>query len=251
MWQAVYADLKNEGLEIIAVAFDTAGKAAVEAKIRAADCAERPAVLARLMGWSPELWARQAPPTYPCLIDEAHVVAELYGMVNVPQGVWIDEAGRIVRPAESAGTSDMVQHMNRETFEIPDEAAAHGMAVRNTYIDALRDWVRRGSASPYALSPAEVRRRMQGPSEADVRAATHVRLGRYLYTKGELEAAKHHLREAVRLCPQKWNYRRQSNMLDPQSVGELNADPDFFNSVDTLMREGVPFYPPADFSIAS
>ena len=145
----------------------------------------------------------------------------------------------------------MVQHMNRETFEIPDEVAAHGMATRNTYIDALRDWVRRGSASPYALPTAEVKRRMQGPSEADVRAATHVRLGRHLYTKGELEAAKHHFREAVRLCPQKWNYRRQSNMLDPQSVGELNAGPDFFDTVDTLMREGVPFYPPANFSMAS
>ena len=30
MWQAVYAELKGEGLEIIAVAFDTAGKAAMQ-----------------------------------------------------------------------------------------------------------------------------------------------------------------------------------------------------------------------------
>jgi tetratricopeptide (TPR) repeat protein len=248
VWQVVYEELKGQGLEMIAVAFDTGGKAAVEEKIRAADCKERPEVLARLMGWAPDLWARQAPPTYPCLIDEAHVVAELYGMVNVPQGVWIDEKGRIVRPAESAGTCDMVRTMNRETFEIPDADADRGVAIRNTYIDALRDWVKNGAASPYALPANEVKRRMRGPSEADVRAATHVRLGRYLYAKGALERAKHHFKEAVRLCPQKWNYRRQSNMLDPQSIGQLNAGPDFWAAIDALGDEQ--FYPVADFSIS-
>ena len=138
--------------------------------------------------------------------------------------------------------------MDRATFEIPDEAAERGMAIRNTYIDALRDWVRNGSASPYALPANEVKRRMRGPSDADVRAATHVRLGRYLYTKGALDRAKHHFAEAVRLCPEKWNYRRQANMLDPQSVGELNAGPDFWAAVDALGDE--PFYSPADFSTA-
>ena len=212
MWQAVYEELKSEGLEIIAIAFDTAGKAAVEARIRAADCAERPAILARLMGWSADLWARQSPPTYPCLIDEAHIVAELYGIVNVPQAVWIDERGHLVRPPESAGTCDMVRSMDRTTFEVPDDAAERGVALRDGYIDALRDWVRNGAASQYVLSPAEVRKRLRGPDEADVRAATHVRLGHYLYGKGALERAKHHFKEAVRLCPDKWNYRRQSNV---------------------------------------
>ena len=156
MWQAVYEELKGLNLEIIAVAFDTAGKAAVEAGIRAADCKERPAMLARLMGWSDDLWSRQAPPTYTCLIDEAHVVAELYGMVNVPQGVWIDEQGHIVRPAESAGSADMVRHMNRETFEIPDDAAAQGFAVRNAYVNAVRDWAKNG-ANRFASSAGSLR----------------------------------------------------------------------------------------------
>lgn len=243
MWQAVYAELKDQGVEILAVALDTGGKKAVEAAIRAADCRERPEALARLMGWSPELWARQAPPTYTCLIDEAHVVAELYGITNVPQGVWIDEQGRIVRPAESAGTIDMVRSMNRETFEIPDADAARGMAHRDAYIDALRDWAKHGAASRYALSPEEVRKRMRGPSAADVLAATHVRLGRHLYAKGQLERAKHHFKEAVRLCPESWNYRRQSNMLDPDKVGTLNSGPDFWEAVDALGDRQ--FYPPA------
>ena len=36
------------------------------------------------------------------LVDEKHTVATLYGMVNVPTGVWIDERGKIVRPNEVA-----------------------------------------------------------------------------------------------------------------------------------------------------
>ena len=169
-------------------------------------------------------------------------------MTNVPQGVWIDENGRIVRAAESAGAYDMVHHMNRATFEIPDDAAEAGIAIRDLYINALRDWVRKGASSAYALPANEVRRRMRGPSEADVRAATHVHIGRYLYGKGAIEGAKFHFKEAVRLCPDSWNYRRQSNMLDPQSIGELNAGPDFWEAIDAL--GGKAFYPAADFSSA-
>ena len=226
MWQAIYLELKDQGFEMIAVAFDTAGTAAVEASIRCANIKDRPPMLARHMGWSDQLWARQAPPTYPCLIDEGHVVAELYNMRNVPQAVWLDEHGRIVRPVESAGTYDMVPHKDRQTFEVPDAAAAHGLDVRNAYIDALRDWVKNGAASRYVLPPDEIRRRMQGPKADDVVAANHIRLGRYLYTQGKLERAKHHFNEAVRLCPESWNYRRQSMMLDPERVGELNGGPD-------------------------
>jgi hypothetical protein len=234
VWQAIYEDLRDEGLEIIAVAFDTAGKPAVEAKIRAADCKERPEAVARLVGWAPDLWRRQAPPTYPCLIDENHSVGELYGMVNVPQSVWIDEAGRIVRPAESAGAPDMVRHLNRETLEIPEAAAQEGFNTRTSYVEALRDWVKNGAQSPYALSADEVRRRMSGPSDADVRAATHVRLGRHFYLSGSLDSAKRHFNAAVQLCPDKWFYRRQAMMLDPESIGELNAGPNFWAAIDAL-----------------
>jgi len=248
VWQAVYAELKDQGLEIIAVALDAAGKAAVADKIRAADCRERPEMLARLMGWSPELWAKQAPPEYPCLIDENHVLADLYGMVNVPQGVWIDEQGRLVRPVESAGTSDMVRVMNRETFEIPDADAARGFAARDAYIEALRDWVKNGAASRYVMSPEQLRSRLREASPDDMRAATHVRLGRYLFGKGQTARAKHHFDAAVKLCPDKWSYRRQAMMLDPESIGQLNAGPGFWAAVDALGDQ--PFYPEAELQPA-
>ena len=78
VWQDLYSGLQEQNFIIIAVAMDSRADAA------------RP-------------WIEAAAPTYPALIDRDHRVAELYNMVNVPQAVWINEAGRIVRPAENAG----------------------------------------------------------------------------------------------------------------------------------------------------
>ena len=78
MWQALYEELADRGFVVVAVAMDS-----------------RPA--------DPLPWIEAARPSYPTLIDRDHRLAELYGIVNVPQAVWIDEAGRIVRPAEAAG----------------------------------------------------------------------------------------------------------------------------------------------------
>ena len=245
MWQAIYDEVKDDGLEIIAVAFDTGGKDAVASRIRCEDLAERPEALGRLMGWNEELWGRQSPPQYPCLIDESHRVAELFGMTNVPQSVWIDEEGRIVRPAESAGTIDVLKDLNRETLEIPDESAERGAQARLDYINALKDWVAKGADSAYALPPAEVKRRMRGTSDAEVKAANHARLGQHLYSLGALESAKQHFAEASRLHPESWNYRRQSMMLDPECIGEINGGPDFWEAVDASEGD---YYPAADLT---
>jgi hypothetical protein len=51
---------------------------------------------------APRPYIERAAPTHPSLVDRGHVVDELFGMVNVPNGVWIDEAGTIVRAAEPA-----------------------------------------------------------------------------------------------------------------------------------------------------
>ena len=72
MWQTIYDDYHGKGFVVIAVAMDNDIEAA------------RP-------------WIEEAKPTYPVLIDRYHRLAELYNMVNVPQAVWIDEQGRIVR----------------------------------------------------------------------------------------------------------------------------------------------------------
>jgi len=234
VWQVLYEELKDQGLEIIAVALDTGGKAAVEASIRAEDLDERPDVLATLMGWSQEQWTRKAPPRFTCLIDEEHLIADLYGMTNVPLAVWIDEEGRIVRPTEPAGATDNFRQLDPETFALPDDEVERLQTNRRLYWDAIRDWVAKGENSEFALSPDEVRAKLRRPSEQDVRAAAHARVGRHLFGQGDHEAAKRHFQETVRLCPQKWNYRRQSMVLDPELVGELNTAQGFYDATAAL-----------------
>src|SRR6185436_4791372 len=98
-------------------------------------------------------WIRAASPTYPCLIDERHVVAELFGMVNVPNAVWIDEAGRIVRPSETAGSSDSFRtELDRTTKQMSASGLAERGRTRTAYFDAVRDWVLKGPASAFVLS---------------------------------------------------------------------------------------------------
>jgi hypothetical protein len=46
--------------------------------------------------------AQPVNPNHPSLIDSAHVVDEMLGVINVPNSVWIDENGMIVRSAEPA-----------------------------------------------------------------------------------------------------------------------------------------------------
>src|SRR5207245_1122227 len=97
---------------------------------------------------------------YPCLVDERHVVAELYGMVNVPSAVWVNEVGRIVRPTEVAGASDAFRtHMDRQTKQMSAEGIADRQRTRTAYLNALRDWTAKGAESTFALSSDEVRQR--------------------------------------------------------------------------------------------
>ncbi|MBI3635876.1 MAG: TlpA family protein disulfide reductase [Candidatus Rokubacteria bacterium] len=218
MWQALQEELGAKNFQVIAVALDSGGPARTEP------------------------WIRAATPTYPCLIDEAHVVADLYGMVNVPAGVWIDETGRLVRPAETAGASDAFRHhMDRTTKQMSAEGLADRERTRHAYLDALRDWAARGASSSFALSPDEVRRRL-GASSSDGHglAAAHFRLGRYLAGRVGFEAARLYFEDARRLHPESWAYRRQAWELEaPGKAG----GPEFWAAVDALGERA--YYPPA------
>lgn len=209
--------------------------------IRPAAPAQLPKELLDIMGWEEAVGSRAGTPTYPCLIDEKHVVAELYNMVNVPTVVWINEDGRIVRPAESAGASDGFRTMDRTTFQMSTEVAAVGKRIRKTYVDALRDWVARGDASVYALSPAEARQRMRGPTGSDALAAANFRLGQYLYQHGHHQDAQRYFAEAKRLRPESWNFKRQSWELEEPGKA---SGPEFWAAVDALGEK--PYYPPVE-----
>jgi hypothetical protein len=214
----------------VAVAFDTGGADAVRKWIRPPEPIVVPPAFQAIMGWEPEQYAGAAAPAYPCLIDERHVVAELYDMPNVPMAVWIDERGRIVRPAEPAGATDGFRRMDRSTYTLPPDAIAAGRASRKLYVDAIRDWVRNGSASVYALSEDAARARIAGPSDTDALAAATFRLAQYLHERGDADRAKAYFEEARRLCPERWNFVRQAlelegtgNASGPQFVAALAA----------------------------
>ena len=242
----MYEQLKDDGFTVVAVAQDAGGAATTGAWIRPASMEEQyPQPVLDLMGWDQEHWRGAGPPQYPCLIDERHQVSLLYGMVNVPTAVWIDEEGRIVRPPEPAGVNEAFKAIDLATFSMPPDALASATGGRNRYLAAVRDWVRRGSESPAALSPEEVRRRMAPPDSGVGPAAAHFRLAQAVYRHHGLEAARPHFAEAVRLRPDSWAYQRQGRQLsDPAAVGELDAVPAFWAALAERGDGG--FYPPID-----
>src|SRR4030095_15997552 len=102
-------------------------------------------------------WIEQAKSSYWQLIDTDHRLSDLYNLVNVPQAVWIDEAGRVVRPAETAGSTDHFRRMDLATRTMSPEDQAARLAARAAYLGAVKDWVLTGK---HALA-ADAARRQQ------------------------------------------------------------------------------------------
>src|SRR4029453_17758218 len=90
-WQALHAQLEPKGLTVVTVALDVHPEHAHK-------------------------WIDAAAPTHPSLIDTAHVTDELFGFVNIPMAVWIDETGTLVRPAEQAA----VERSALRDMDVPD-----------------------------------------------------------------------------------------------------------------------------------
>jgi hypothetical protein len=195
VWQELREELFPRGLEVVTVALD----------LRGVETAGR--------------WIEAAAPRHPALIDRAHVVDELFGIVNVPSGVWIDEGGTIVRPPEPA-------FPKRAAFlgaPVPDnldpyqaEVLREARRIRvepERYVAALRDWVELGAASRFALAPGEVLRRSGERGEDQSRAAAHFELAQHLWREGREAEAVPHFRAARRLQPANWTYKRQAWVL--------------------------------------
>ena len=227
----MYREFADRNFVIISVALDTGGPDAVRQFIRPREPIVVPAPMQAILGLSSEQYAEMAAPTYPCLIDEKHIVAELYDMKNVPMAVWIDEEGRIVRPAEPAGATDGFRQMNRETYTIPGDVVAAGRAARARYTAAVRDWIEHGAQSRFALSQDAARDRVAGPSAKDALGAASFKLGQYLHERGEVELAKPWFEQAAQLCPDHWTYFRQALQL--QEIGKASG-PEFIAKVRSL-----------------
>jgi hypothetical protein len=215
VWQSLFADLKDRNFVVIAVAMD-------------APEAARP-------------WIEAAKPTYPCLIDRNHHVADLYNMVNVPQAVWIDEDGRIVRPPENAGGSDSFRRMNRVTKQMTPEQLAEREHTKTTYVAAVRDWVLKGPLSEFAFDAGSARARLRLPDAAIAEAHAHFRLAQHLLRRGKSDEAVMHFAEAARLHPDSWTIWRQAAKKDATG---LATGPEFWARVDALGDR--PYYRPID-----
>jgi peroxiredoxin len=209
LWQQLRAELHGDGLEVVTVALDAGG----------ADAA-RP-------------WIEKAGTEHPALIDSSHVLDARFGVVNVPNALWIDEQGVIVRPAEPSWIED--PHASSEVAaqaldELPPDHRDVRAEIAKMNIDPsvypamIRDWVRHGAQSRYALAPHEVVERSQPRSVNTSAAAAHFELGEYFHRSGDHEAAVEHWRRAHSLQPENWTYKRQAwNLEAPDSVRTIDT----------------------------
>ncbi len=126
-------------------------------------------------------WIEAAKAEYWCLIDTDHRVADLYGMVNVPQSVWIDETGRMVRPPETTGSTDHFRRMDLKTRTMAPEDQAARNAARVAYLDADKAWATTGA---HALPADAARRRLPANTPNIAQAHAHFRLGVWLRAQG-------------------------------------------------------------------
>jgi hypothetical protein len=190
--------LKDRNFEIVSVAQDTGG---------VKDAGQ---------------WITAAKPEFTVLIDDKQIVTQRYNMVNVPTAVWINEQGRIVRPNEVAFADNRFKQ-----FTAIDAAP---------YLDGLRDWVAKGPKSVFVMSEAELKERMK-PEENRAQADAEFTLAEYLYKQGKGTEAIPHFKEAQRLAPYNWNYKRQAWAL---SDAERDYGTNFGKEVKKL--NGKPFY---------
>jgi len=151
-----------------------------------------------------------AHPEHPSLIDETHLMDSLFGVTNIPSGIWIDEGGTIVRPHESAVPPPIMR---------PDEHGdlkPWGMGGRfgfdaDAYANMVRDWVANGSSSKYVLAPGEVMDRSHPQPREVSEAAAHFELAQHLWrTEGFSERALAHFAQAHTLQPDNITYKRQA-----------------------------------------
>ena len=194
MWQHLQNELGADGFTIIAVALD----------------ADKDAV---------RKWATVEPLTFPVLIDSDFVVAERYGIVNVPASVWIDEDGRVARPADQAMGDDRFRGFTN--------------VDSNVHHDLLRAWVRDGVRD---LDDDAVRHFQEVPTEETQLARLHRRVALELRDRGDNEGMVEHLAAARALAPLDWTIRRGSMPL----LGEDPFGEPFYSFVGEWAAAGRP-----------
>jgi peroxiredoxin len=227
LWQQLRARWSADGVEVVTVALDVDANDA-------------------------KPFIEKAQPEHPSLIDQSHLTDELFGFVNVPNGVWIDEEGTIVRPAEPAhpGRNPATESFRKiDVSTVPPDVAEMLVEARkiksdpDIYVEMVEDWIANGHDSRYALEPDEVVRRSDARAADEATAAAEFELGQYLHRAGDHAAAIPHWREAHRLYPENWTYKRQAwNFEDPVRQGPTDVyDSCWFEDLKKIGAEN--YYP--------
>lgn len=202
VWQAIYDELKSDTFEIISVAQDTGGEAAAGAIFDNANV------------------------TYTSIIDVNHHISSLYNLLNVPSGVWIDEAGKIAR-------------INEGTYAKTYFDGAWGT---DDYVPIVRDWVANGAESQYVWDSEKVQENIfQRTPEAEM-AQPAFRLGSYYFTNNNDEKAEQYWTLAQELDPDSWNYLRQ----DLQYEEGGSAGPEWSERRERVEGAGGFYYSPLE-----
>lgn len=189
-WKALADELRDEGLDVVTVALDEDVEAV------------RP--------WS-------ATTDLPTAVDLEHRLSDLFGVVNVPATIWLDEDGQVVKPPTIAPGDDQFVEFTQ--------------VVAEQHHEALRRWVRTGEvpATPVVAD------------DEDLRAArAERRLGAWLHRAGEAEAAERHLAAAVALAPLDFSIVRASMPLR----GQDPFGTEFFELWEQWNAAGRPGYVP-------
>jgi len=155
-------------------------------------------------------------------------VSTAYQFINVPMGIWVDEKGRVVRPAEPAWTTDQTMKI------VPKNIVTEGTA----YLTALRDWVANGESSKFVLSDEEFSKRVKPRSAREMEADASFKLAVYFHEQGNNEMAQKYWAKAQVLNPDDWNYHRQDWSFTPDQAGKKWLEK--FQKLET------PYYPKLD-----
>jgi hypothetical protein len=185
-WQALRTELHGQGVEFVTVGLEMGGAEVL-----------RPFI-------------EDAHPEHPSLVDPTHRMDTLFGVTNIPSGIWIDEDGVIVRPHESAVPPPVMR------ADKDGELRPWGMGGRfgfdaDRYAEMVRDWARHGSDSEFALSRDEVITRSHPQTGESSEAAAHFELAQHLWRmEGFSERALSHFAAAHTLQPDNITYKRQA-----------------------------------------
>jgi peroxiredoxin len=160
-WKALSDELSADGLSVVTVAMDDDPDAV------------RP-------------WAEGT--DIPVALDPEHRLSDLFGVVNVPSTVWLDEDDRVTKPPSIAPGDD--------------QFVEYSLVPAGDHHEALRRWVRSG----------ELPRRADraGDDEQLRMARAERRLAAWLHRDGRIAEAERHYERAVGLAPLDFTIRRGS-----------------------------------------